>query len=73
MFVGVWGGRRGSPRQALKPVTVDFVESVQPRFGSTLCRDLRQDVGCGALAEAFLDFTIPYLSAKLDAPSHEAD
>lgn len=65
MFVGLWGSLRGCPRRALQPLTVNFSRTVEQHFGSTLCRDLRREAGCGSLATESLAFAAPWLSEAL--------
>ncbi len=61
MFVGLWGGQHGHPRAALGPVTQTLNTAITQRFGSTLCRDLRREAGCGTLAVELLAHITPVL------------
>jgi C_GCAxxG_C_C family probable redox protein len=66
MFVGVWGKQQGIHRAQLAPITNQFMDVVQQRFGSTDCDDLRRAGGCAPLAVELLELSIPVLRAEME-------
>jgi C_GCAxxG_C_C family probable redox protein len=63
MFIGVWGGYNNVPRADLRQMSMRLSQSVQERFGSLHCRDLRND--CAILAVQYLNFAAQILVEEI--------
>lgn len=64
MFIGVWGGYHNLPRADLRQMSLRMSQSIQERFGSLHCRELRDD--CSILAVELLNFIAPILLEEIE-------
>jgi len=64
MFVGVWGGYHNLPQADLRDMSHRLSQSIQERFGSLHCRDLRDD--CSILAVELLSYSAPILTEEME-------